>query len=239
MPKVLVVEDDVPFAFLIEHHLRHDNHTVEVCRTGLDGLQKLKSELFDLAILDWVLPDMLGVDICKKFREGGGKTPILILTGKDTSEEKALGLDSGADDYLVKPFDATELLARLRALLRRAQNLTRPVMRVQDVEMDTLTNRVMRAGKEIDLAQKEIAILELLMRHPNQRFTAEQLMQKLWRSDASASPDTVRTHMKTLRKKLGDQGNNAIIKTTRHLGYRIVSPDNHEVDTNEDVENED
>jgi two-component system phosphate regulon response regulator PhoB len=168
---------------------------------------------------------MLGVEICKQFRSNGGSTPILLLTSKNSSEEKATGLDSGADDYLVKPFDPTELMARLRALLRRPVGFTGKMLKVQDVEMDTSTFRVTRAGKEVDLALKEIAILELLMRHPNQRFTAEALLQRVWRSDASASVETVRTHMKTLRKKLSDSNENPLIRTTRHLGYRIVDND--------------
>lgn len=222
MPKVLVVEDDLVFSYLIQHHLELNHYLVEAVKTGKDGLSKLESGCFDLGILDWVLPDMLGVDVCKRFRASGGMIPILLLTSKHTSEEKAVGLDSGADDYLVKPFDPTELLARLRALLRRPVGFTGKVLKVNDVELDTTTFRVTRAGKEVELALKEIAILELLMRHPNQRFTAEALLQRVWRSDASASVETVRTHMKTLRKKLNDNNENPLIRTTRHLGYRIV-----------------
>lgn len=222
MPKVLVVEDDLVFSYVIQHHLEQNHYVVEAVKTGQEGLTKLEQRIFDLAILDWMLPDMMGVDICKQFRAGGGTTPILILTAKNSSEEKALGLDSGADDYLVKPFDPTELLARLRALLRRPAGWTGKTLRVRDLELDTTTYRVTRGGREVELALKEIAILELLMRHPNQRFTAEAMLQRIWRSDGSASIETVRTHMKTLRKKLNDTDENALIKTTRHLGYRIV-----------------
>jgi two-component system phosphate regulon response regulator PhoB len=225
MAKVLVVEDDLVFSYLIQHHLELNHYIVDAVKTGAEGLACLEQRIFDLAILDWMLPDMLGVEICKKFRAQGGTTPILLLTAKNSSEEKALGLDSGADDYLVKPFDPPELLARLRALLRRPAGFTGKLLRVRDVELDTTTYRVTRAGKEIDLALKEIAILELLMKHPNQRFTAEIMLQRLWRSDASASVETVRTHMKTLRKKLNDTNENALIRTTRHLGYRIVDDD--------------
>jgi DNA-binding response OmpR family regulator len=222
MPKVLVVEDDLVYSYLIQHHLESNNYIVEASKTGRDGLSKLEQGVFDICILDWILPDMLGLDICRQFRSQGGTTPILILTAKDSSEEKALGLDSGADDYLVKPFDPTEFLARLRALMRRPGEIKHKILSVSDVQMDTTTYRVTRAGKEVDLALKEIAILELLMRHPNQRFTADALLQRLWRTDASASVETVRTHMKTLRKKLNDTAENPLIRTTRHLGYRIV-----------------
>jgi len=225
MPKVLVIEDDLVFSYLIQHHLEQNHYLVEAVKTGQDGLCKLESGAFDLAILDWVLPDMLGVDVCKRFRSNGGTLPILLLTAKHTSEEKAMGLDAGADDYLVKPFDPTELLARLRALMRRPVAFMGKVLKVNDVELDTTTFRVTRAGKEVELALKEIAILELLMRHPNQRFTAEVLLQRVWRSDVSASVETVRTHMKTLRKKLNDNNENPLIRTTRHLGYRIVDGD--------------
>jgi two-component system phosphate regulon response regulator PhoB len=222
MPKVLVVEDDLVFSYLIQYHLELNHYVVEAVKTGAEGLARLEQRIFDLAILDWMLPDMMGIEVCKRFRAQGGTTPILILTAKNTSEEKAAGLDSGADDYLVKPFDPTELLARLRALLRRPAGWTGKILKVRDVELDTTTYRVTRNGKEVDLALKEIAILELLMRHPNQRFTAEAMLQRLWRSDASASVETVRTHMKTLRKKLCDSDDNSLIRTTRHLGYRIV-----------------
>jgi DNA-binding response OmpR family regulator len=222
MPKILVVEDDLVYSYLIQHHLESNNYIVEASKTGRDGLSKLEQGVFDICILDWILPDMLGLDICRQFRSQGGTTPILILTAKDSSEEKALGLDSGADDYLVKPFDPTEFLARLRALMRRPGEIKHKILSVSDVQMDTTTYRVTRAGKEVDLALKEIAILELLMRHPNQRFTADALLQRLWRTDASASVETVRTHMKTLRKKLNDTADNPLIRTTRHLGYRIV-----------------
>ena len=222
MSKILVVEDDLVFSYLIQYHLELEHYVVEAVKTGAEGLSRLEQRIFDLAILDWMLPDMLGLDVCKKFRASGGTTPILILTAKNTSEEKAAGLDSGADDYLVKPFDPTELLARLRALLRRPAGFTSKVLRIADLELDTSTYRVTRGGKEIELALKEIAILELLMKHPNQRFTAEAMVQRLWRSDAAASVETVRTHMKTLRKKLNDTDTNSLIRTTRHLGYRIV-----------------
>lgn len=225
MPKVLIVEDDLVFSYLIQHHLELNHYLSEAVKTGKEGLKHLDSGAYDLAILDWMLPDMLGVEVCKLFRSNGGSIPILLLTSKNSSEEKAIGLDSGADDYLVKPFDPTELMARLRALLRRPVGFTGKMLKVQDVEMDTSTFRVTRAGKEVDLALKEIAILELLMRHPNQRFTAEALLRRVWRSDASASVETVRTHMKTLRKKLNDSNESPLIRTTRHLGYRIVDND--------------
>lgn len=125
MPKILVVEDDLVFSYLIQYHLELDHYVVEAVKTGAEGLARLEQRIFDLAILDWMLPDMLGVDVCKKFRAQGGTTPILLLTAKNSSQEKAAGLDSGADDYLVKPFDPTEFLARLRALLRRPAGLVR------------------------------------------------------------------------------------------------------------------
>jgi DNA-binding response OmpR family regulator len=221
MPRVLIVEDDLAFSYLLQYHLELDHYLVDAVKTGAEGLARLDQRIHDIAILDWMLPDMMGVDICRSFRSHGGTTPILILTAKNTSEEKALGLDAGADDFLVKPFDPTELLARLRALLRRPTGWTGKTLRVKDVELDTTTYRVTRGGKEVDLALKEIAILELLMRHPNQRFTAEAIYQRLWKADSPASVETVRTHMKTLRKKLQDTDDNALIRTTRHLGYRI------------------
>lgn len=222
MAKVLIIEDDLVFSYLIQHHLVAEHYTVEAVKTGQDGLQRLEQGHCDMAILDWVLPDMMGLDVCKRYRASGGTIPILLLTGKDSSEEKALGLDAGADDYLVKPFDSTEFLARIRALLRRPPAFTGKVLKVRDLELDTTTLRVTRNGEELDLAMKEIAILELLMRHPNQRFSADALLNRVWRTDQSASVETVRTHMKTLRKKIHDTAEDPLIKTTRNQGYRIV-----------------
>lgn len=222
MAKIILVEDDQNLAFLLKLQLEHDRHLVEAVESGIDALMKLKNHVYDLVIMDWMLPDLSGIDVIRKFRGHGGRTPVLMLTAKGAPEDMACGLDSGADDYLVKPFNPTELAARVRALLRRPSAYTGRVMRVKDLELDSVSCRVTRANKEIELTSKEYALLELLMRHPNQSFSLEQILDRLWQSDASSSIDTIRTHMKTLRKKIGDSEDNALIRTKRGMGYRIV-----------------
>jgi len=222
MAKILLVEDDQNLAFLLQMQLEHEKQMVDVVHSGLDALQNLKDHTYDLVIMDWMLPDLSGIDVISKFRNIGGRTPILMLTAKGAPEDMAHGLDAGADDYLVKPFHPTELGARVRALIRRPAAFAGRLLQIQDLELDTITNRVVRADKEIELTAKEFSLLELLMRHPNQSFSLEQILDRLWNTDSSASIDTVRTHMKTLRKKLGDSEDNSIIRTKRGLGYRIV-----------------
>lgn len=226
MAKILLVEDDHNLAFLLQMQLEHDRHLVDVVMRGFDAVAQLKSHSYDLVILDWMLPDLSGLDVCKQFRAQGGKTPVLMLTAKGTPEDKATGLDAGSDDYIVKPFHPTELSARVRALLRRPSAFTGRVLQVQDLVIDTTTCRVTRGEKEIELTTKELALLELLMRYPNQSFSLEAILDRLWQSDSSASIDTVRTHMKTLRKKIGDNDENSLIRTKRGLGYRIVDNQN-------------
>jgi DNA-binding response OmpR family regulator len=189
---------------------------------GIAALSQLKLSSYELVILDWMLPDLSGVDVCRQYRGSGGRTPILMLTARGAIEDKAAGLNAGCDDYLVKPFHPVELNARVQALLRRPQSYAGKVLTVRDIELDTETSRVFRAGSEIDLTSKEFSLLELLMRYPNQSFTLETILNRVWQSDSAASVDTVRTHMKTLRRKLGDSEENGLIRTKRGAGYRIV-----------------
>ena len=146
-----------------------------------------------------------------------------MLTSRSEAQDKVSALDTGADDYLVKPFVPVELSARVRALLRRPSVIAGKFLTVRDIALDTTTRQVTRSGQSIDLTAKECALLELLMRHPNQSFGVEAILDRLWKSEASASLETVRTHFKTLRRKLGDSDENPIIRTKRGLGYRIVA----------------
>lgn len=221
MAKILLVEDDKHIAYLIQFQLAHDRHIVDVCTNGGEALAVLRTHDFDLVILDWMLPDLSGVDVCQQFRGGGGTTPILMLTARSSAQDKITGLDSGCDDYLVKPFNPEELNARVRALLRRPPQIAGRVLKVGEIELDTSTYKVSRNAAPVDLLPKEFAILELLMRHPNQYFSSEAILDRVWQSDANASIDSVRTHIKTLRRKLGDSDSNETIQNTRGLGYRI------------------
>jgi len=222
MAKILLVEDDSNLAFLVKMQLEQGRHMVDHVDAGIAALSQLKMSSYELVILDWMLPDLSGVDVCRQYRGTGGRTPILMLTARGAIEDKAAGLNAGCDDYLVKPFHPVELNARVQALLRRPQSYAGKVLSVRDVELDTETARVFRAGQEIDLTAKEFALLELLMRYPNQSFTLETILSRVWQSDSNASVDTVRTHMKTLRRKLGDTDETGIIRTKRGAGYRIV-----------------
>lgn len=222
MAKILLVEDDSNLAFLVKMQLEQGRHMVDHVDAGIMALSQLKLSSYELVILDWMLPDISGVDVCRQYRGSGGRTPILMLTARGAIEDKAAGLNAGCDDYLVKPFHPVELNARVQALLRRPQSYAGKVLTVRDIELDTETSRVFRAGSEIDLTAKEFSLLELLMRYPNQSFTLETILNRVWQSDSAASVDTVRTHMKTLRRKLGDSEENGLIRTKRGAGYRIV-----------------
>lgn len=221
MAKILVVEDEFYLSEPVREWLVHENHTVEVVADGLEALEYLKIYKYDLVVLDIMLPGMNGVDICRQFRAGGGQTPIIMLTSKAALDDKERGLDSGADDYLTKPFHLKELAARIRALLRRPAVPQGNVLRISDIELDPRASRVTKGGEEVRLLPKEFSLLEFLMRHPNQVFSAEALIDRVWQSDTEAYSDTVRTHIKTLRKKLDTEGQPSIINTVHGVGYKL------------------
>jgi DNA-binding response OmpR family regulator len=221
-PKILLVEDDKNLAYLLRLHFQHERFLVDHVHNGGEAVAQLTNHTYDLIVLDWMLPDLSGIEVCRQFRARGGKTPVMMLTAKGAVEDMALGLDSGADDYMVKPFHPKELAARARALLRRPPQWEGKVLKARDIEFDTASKRVTRNGQEIDLTGKELALLELLMRYPNRSFTLEAILDRLWQSDSTASIDTVRTHMKTLRKKVGDDEDNPLIRTKRGMGYSLI-----------------
>jgi DNA-binding response OmpR family regulator len=222
MAKVLVVEDDRSLSMIIQVCLETDRHNVDAVDRGDMALSVLRVHHYDVVILDWNLPDISGLEVCKEFRNSGGGSPVMMLTAKGTAVDKATALDAGADDYVVKPFEPTELCARVRALLRRPQSVVNQVLKVGDLELDGHTFQARRGGKVVELAAKEMAILELLMRYPNQSFTAEAIIQRLWATDTMTSSETVRTHIKNLRKKLSTGEDDEFIKSTRNLGYRLA-----------------
>lgn len=227
MAKILLVEDDNTISKLVALQLERDHHIVERADSGKDALFNLKVHDYDLVLLDWMLPDLSGLEVCKRYRDSGGKVPILMLTARSEAQDKVSALDTGADDYLVKPFVPAELSARVRALLRRPSVIAGKYLTVRDIALDTSTRQVTRGGQSIELTAKECALLELLMRHPNQSFGVDAILDRLWKSETSASLETVRTHFKTLRRKLGDSDENPIIRTKRGLGYRIVTDESN------------
>jgi DNA-binding response OmpR family regulator len=219
MAKILVVEDDQNLSALIRNLLNVERHVVEVATNGDDAVGMLKVFKYDLVVLDWMLPGKNGNAVCQEYRSRGGATPILMLTAKSSIEEKEAGLDSGADDYLTKPFDPRELMARIRALLRRPQAVSSKELTIADLALDTKACKVFKGGQELKLLPKEFSLLELFMRYPNQVFSPDALLERVWTSDSSASFDTVRTYIKTLRKKIDTPNNASIIRTVHGVGY--------------------
>lgn len=205
----------------IKDVLEMGNHTVEWTTDGLEGFERLSIYQYDVAILDWSLPNMDGVDICKTYRSKGGSIPVLMLTGKNNVSDKVKGLDAGADDYLTKPFSVPELQARLRALLRRPSTTLPEVLTVGDLTVDPKLCKARRGEREISLLPKEMAVLEFLMRHREQIFSVSDLLNRVWSSESESTEDAVRQCITRLRKKIDAEGEKSIIVTVKGLGYRI------------------
>lgn len=217
--RILVVEDEHRIAASLKKGLEQENFAVDVAHDGEAGLDLAASEEYDLIILDLMLPKLDGLTLCRCLRrEEDIHTPILILTAKSQLEDKINGLDSGADDYLSKPFAFAELLARIRALTRRPQRTLPSTLKTADLELDAQALAARRRGKLIDLSAKEFAILEYLMRHAGQTLTKEKIITHVWDYDADVLPNTVEAHIRNLRRKLGQPD---LIETVRGFGYKI------------------
>ena len=221
MPKILLVEDDLELSGKICEWLEFEHYSVEQCPNGADARELLKDYAYDVIIIDWGLPDKNGVEVITEYRAAGGATPILMLTGKSSISEKETGLDSGADDYLTKPFHIKELSARLKALLRRPGVMVPETVKAGLIELETRTYKVRVAGKAVQLLPKELALLDFMIRRPNQVFGSKELLKQVWESDSAASEDTIRTYMKTLRRKITADGAECPIKTVHGLGYKL------------------
>lgn len=223
MPKILLVEDDIHLAGDVVDWLEFEKHTVEHVADGKEADERLRFYQYDLIILDWELPGVHGIDICRRYRQAGGNSPVLMLTGKGEITDKEQGLDSGADDYLTKPFHLKELTARIRALLRRPAVMTGTVLKIKNLALDTNTKKLSKDGKEIQLSPKEYALMDFLMRHPDEVFSQEALLERVWSSESDASVFSVYTAVKTLRKKITEDGEKPILATVHGLGYRLES----------------
>ncbi|MBY0359054.1 MAG: response regulator transcription factor [Candidatus Obscuribacterales bacterium] len=221
MARILAVDDDLDISMSIRNWLEHEHHQVESVHTGDDAKHHLRIYQYDLIILDWQLPGITGVEILKEFRSNGGSTPVIMLTGKDKISEKETGFDAGADDYLTKPFHIQELLMRCRALLRRGTVSSSDELSVADLSLDLNKFKVTRGGKEITLTAKEFALLEHLMRHPNQIFSSESLLESVWGSQSEASTDTVRVIIQRLRSKIDGIHDKPLIANVRGIGYKL------------------
>jgi len=221
--KILVVEDDRLLSRLVRDYLASEHHNVEVADTGSTGMEMLECFRYDAIILDWELPGMTGIEILKRFRAKGGKTPVLMLTQRGSINEKETGFDSGTDDYLTKPFEMRELSARVRALLRRPAVFTGRVLAVRDIALDPGSHKVTRNGQEVDLLPKEFALLEFLLRHPGEVFSAEALLDRVWSSESESTEEAVSTCVRRLRKKVDDEGKPSLIQTVHGVGYRLAA----------------
>jgi DNA-binding response OmpR family regulator len=222
MAKILIIEDDQDLCNVVADSLGFEHYLVETSFDGEMGFSLLRMNTYDLAIIDWDLPTISGVEICRRYRSNGGLAPILMLTGKAATADKVAGLDAGADDYLTKPFELEELGARVKALLRRVEGrLGGDTLRLGDIVLEPNNFRVTRNGEEIRLIPKEFAIIELLMRHPGKVFSAEAIISKVWEIGESPSNEVVRTHIKNLRKKLGGED---VVHTVHGVGYKVEQP---------------
>lgn len=221
MAKILLVEDDTVMLQMIEDYLAADRHQVETVNNGDDAWDRLKFYQFDLVILDWQLPGMSGIEILKQLRHKSDLTPVLMLTGKGEIDDKELGLNSGADDYLTKPFNGRELNARVKALLRRAGNAADNTLKAGDITLDRELYRATKGGEEIHLVPREFDLLEFLMRNPNRVFSARALLNQVWSSESDATDEAVVTCIKRLRKKIDTDGTASMIKTIYGVGYKL------------------
>jgi two-component system copper resistance phosphate regulon response regulator CusR len=219
MARVLVVEDDLELAESLADNLELDGYQTTFVVSGEEALKILQTEEFDVIVLDWGLPRQSGISILHQYRNQGGLTPVIFLTGRQDMDSKTSGLDVGADDYITKPFSWEEFASRLRAVLRRPKTVMKSIT-AGNLYVDLEKRLVSVDNKPVSLSSGEYAVLEFLLRHPNQSFKAEELLYRVWAMDAEASPDAVRTCVKTLRKKLGASGDSNIISTTGG-GYRI------------------
>ena len=220
---ILVVEDEQRLAFLLRRVLLEERHTVDLAYDGQTGLDLALSDTYDVVILDVMLPGLDGLEVCRQMRAEHIMTPVLMLTARGAVEDRVVGLNVGADDYLVKPFAMEELLARINALLRRRDRRFDevPQLSAGDLTLDLVRHEARRAGCVIELTAKEFALLEYLMRHPGQVLTRTQIIDAVWRYDLEALSNVVDIYIHYLREKIDHGFSHALIKTVRGVGYKI------------------
>jgi two-component system response regulator MprA len=216
--RILIIEDDQAILKLLKRGLTYEGYAVETATDGRTGLMMAREKQPDLVILDWMLPGMDGLEVCHRLRVSG-ETPVLMLTAKDTVQDRVQGLDAGADDYLVKPFDLDELFARIRALLRRTQARRIPVLTFADLTLDTGSRQASRGDGKIPLTAKEYDLLELFMRHPRQVLTREVIFDRVWGYDFGGESNVLEVYIRYLRQKLEANGEPRLIYTVRGVGY--------------------
>jgi two-component system, OmpR family, response regulator len=220
--RILLVEDHAKLAGLLQHGLREEGIAADVVGTGADGLWRATEEAYDVVVLDVMLPDLDGVEVCRRLRAAGVDTPVLMLTAVGTVPDRVAGLEAGGDDYLVKPFAFDELLARLRALARRGTVSPSVELTVGDLRLDPRTRRVFRAGTEVELTGQEFALLEAMARRPGEVLSREQLVHLAWDVAYEARSNVVDVCVKGLRDRIDRPFGRRSLETVRGLGYRLV-----------------
>lgn len=221
LAKILLIEDDPAVRKLVSDWLEFEHHVVEIAEDGAEGSYKSLTFQYDLLVIDIDLPKKNGFEICEEYRSSGGESAILMLTGRDRIENKEQGFSLGADDYLTKPFHIKELSARVKALLRRSRSVTQKEFTWRDVLIDPTSFSATKAGVEVKLLPKEFALLEFLMKNPNQVFTAEALLNRIWASESDTTTEAITTCVSRIRKKLDTSGQTSIIRTVHGVGYKF------------------
>lgn len=219
--RVLIVEDNPKMAGAIQRGLRENGYAADVCHSGFEGEDLAAAQPYDVVILDLMLPDRDGVEVCRNLRRRCIATPVLMLTALSSTEDKIAGLDAGADDYLAKPFDFEELLARLRALLRRGEATEGRHLRCDDLELDLYTRRAKRGDNEFELSNKEFALLEYLMRNPNRVLSRSQIAEKVWDMNFEPGSNVIDVYVSSLRKKVDRHAPVPLLHTVKGAGYRF------------------
>jgi len=222
--RILVIEDNHRLSSSLAANLTHEGYSVDTAYDGQEGQDLAELTPYDLIILDILLPKKDGLQVCRDLRRRRIQTPILLLTARDSVDDRVRGLDCGADDYLVKPFAMRELLARLRALLRRQSPYTNGRLEMGDLVVDPVTHTVEREGRPIDLTPKEFALLEFLLYHPNQVVTRELIEQHIWNYDFESESNVIDVYVRRLRRKIDDPFATKVLTTVRGVGYRLQPP---------------
>jgi DNA-binding response OmpR family regulator len=222
MAKILLVDDDLDLLDTVSTRLRFERHLVETTDDPESGWELMQLHQFDLIILDWSMPVLDGIELCRRFRKSGGSTPVLLLTARETVEEKVIGFEAGADDYLGKTADHRELSARVKALLRRSLERVEDIITIRGFSLDSIRHSVTKNGTPVSLLPREFSLLEFLMKNPNRVYSAQDLIDRLWTSESDVSPHTVTTCVNRLRSKLGETTKDqSLIKTIYSVGYTI------------------
>ncbi len=223
--KILLVDDEAELTKPLTQVLSQEGYKIDVADNGEVGIGLAQVNDYDLLILDWMLPQYSGLEVCQKLRSQGNTTPVLFLTAKDTIDDRVIGLDAGADDYLVKPFELRELLARVRALLRRSPGLdsssTMPRLQVADLELERENQLAYRQGRVIELSEKEVKLLEYFMAHPGQLLTHKHIYHYLWSKQEQPSSNVLAALVRLLRRKVEAKGEKPLIHTVYGKGYRF------------------